>query len=115
MKFKVGDKVKVRKDLRNGYFGIENLEDYQNDKIFTIKSGREYKFYGYLYELLEDKIYYDFKEDMLIPVEDGLQERINKAIEYIEKEWYSKCTININDVVSFGDWHLDLLKILRGE
>ena len=46
---------------------------------------------------------------------EELEERINKAIEYIEKKWYSKCTINISDVVSFGDWHLDLLKILKGE
>lgn len=73
MKFKVGDKVKVRQDLENGYFDINNLEDYQNDKIFTIKSGREHNFYGYVYELLEDnKINYDFKEDMLIPANEEI-------------------------------------------
>ena len=46
---------------------------------------------------------------------EELKERLNKAVEYIEKEWYSKCTININDVVSFGDWRLYLLNILKGE
>ena len=42
-------------------------------------------------------------------------ERIDKAIEYIEKQWYSINTTNINDIVSLGNWKLDLLSILRGE
>ena len=44
-----------------------------------------------------------------------LQQRIDKAIEYIEKQWYSINTTNINDIVSLGNWKLDLLSILRGE
>lgn len=72
MKFKVGDKVKVRKDLENGYYCIEDLEDYQNDKVFTIKSEGKLKLSGYVYELLEDETNYDFKEDMLIPAEEEI-------------------------------------------
>ena len=79
MRFKVGDKVKVRKDLKNGYFSIYDLEDYQNDKIFTIESERKYKLSGYVYKLLEDnKINYDFRGDMLIPAEEEI---ILKAIK----------------------------------
>ena len=42
------------------------------------------------------------------------KKRIDKAIEYIKKDWYSKSTINIDNVV-IGDWRIDLLNILQGE
>lgn len=67
MKFKVGDKVKVKKDLKNGYCGIDNLEDYQNDKVFTIEQG-----IGNVHKLLEDKAGYYFIEEMLIPAEEEI-------------------------------------------
>ena len=67
MKFKVGDKVKVRKDLKNGHCGIDNLEDYQNDKVFTIEQG-----IGKVYNLLEDKAGYYFSEEMQILVEEKI-------------------------------------------
>lgn len=71
MKFKIGDKVKVRQDLENGYYCIGNLEDYQNDKVFTISEG-EHKLSEYVYKLLEDKINYEFREDMLIPANEEI-------------------------------------------
>jgi uncharacterized protein YjaZ len=40
---------------------------------------------------------------------------IDKAIEYIKNKWYEKNTRNIEDMVSFGDWRLDLLEILGGK
>ena len=41
-----------------------------------------------------------------------LQQRIDKAIEYIKNNWYSKNTRNIDELHSLGDWRLDLLEIL---
>ena len=73
MKFVIGDKVKVRKDLKNGHCGIDNLEEYQNDKVFTIEQG-----IGNVYNLLEDKAGYYFSEEMLISVEEKI---ILKAIK----------------------------------
>lgn len=73
MKFAIGDKVKVRKDLKNGYCGIDNLEDYQNDKVFTIEQG-----IGNVHKLLEDKAGYYFIEEMLMPAEEEI---ILKAIK----------------------------------
>ena len=78
MKFKIGDKVKVKKDLKNGYCGIHNLEDYQNDKVFTIETisiGEKSK---YCYTLLEDEKEYFFREDMVIPANEEI---ILKAIK----------------------------------
>lgn len=72
MKFKVGDKVKVRKDLKNGYYSISDLEDYQNDKVFTIKQGIEDNKKENVYKLLEDKINYHFSEEMLISAEEEI-------------------------------------------
>lgn len=45
----------------------------------------------------------------------NLQQRIDKAIEYIKKKWYEKNTRNIEDMISLGDWRLDLLEILGGK
>ena len=73
MKFVIGDKVKVRKDLKNGHCGIDNLEDYQNDKVFTIEQG-----IGNVHKLLEDKAGYYFIEEMLMPAEEEI---ILKAIK----------------------------------
>ena len=67
MEFKVGDKVKVKKDLKNGYCGIDNLEDYQNDKVFTIEQG-----IGNVHKLLEDEAGYYFIEEMLMPAEEEI-------------------------------------------
>lgn len=83
MKFKIGDKVKVRQDLKNGHCGIDNLEDYQNDKVFTIEQG-----IGNVYNLLEDKAGYYFSEEMLMPAEEeiilkGVKKSHNNHFEYI--------------------------------
>ena len=45
---------------------------------------------------------------------DMLGERIDKAVEYIKNNWYSKNTRNIDELHSLGDWRLDLLEILNG-
>ena len=41
-----------------------------------------------------------------------LQKRIDIALEYIKKEWYSKNTKDINKMASFHDWRIDLYNIL---
>ena len=43
-----------------------------------------------------------------------LDNRITKAIECIKNYWYSKNTRDIERMVSFGDWRIDLLNILQG-
>lgn len=109
MKFKVGDKVKVRKDLKNGYYGICNLEDYQNDKVFTIETisiGEKSK---YCYTLLEDEEEYFFREEMLIPVEEkeeiilkGVKKNHNNYVEYIieapQKNGYVCSYVGTNEI-----------------
>ena len=41
-------------------------------------------------------------------------ENIRKeAIKYVTKKWYSKNTEDINKMVSFGNWEIDLLNILN--
>ena len=44
-----------------------------------------------------------------------LNNKIDKAIEYIEEKWYEKNTMDIYSVVSTGDIRIDILKILKGE
>ena len=46
---------------------------------------------------------------------DLLEYRIDKAVEYIKNNWYSKNTRNIDELHSLGDWRLDLLEILNGD
>ena len=38
--------------------------------------------------------------------------RCDKAVEYIKNDWYSKNTVNIDNVV-IGNWRIDLLNILQ--
>ena len=54
------------------------------------------------------------KEVVLSEVED-LQNRIDKATQYIKNDWYKKDTRDIENMISLGDWRLDLLEILKGE
>lgn len=102
MKFKVGDKVKVRQDLKNGYCGIDNLEDYQNDKVFTIEQG-----IGNVHKLLEDKAGYYFSEEMLMPAEEeiilkGVKKSHNNYFEYIievpQKNGYVCSHVGTNEI-----------------
>lgn len=103
MKFVIGDKVKVRKDLKNGHCGIENLEDYQNDKVFTIKQG-----IGNVYNLLEDKAGYYFSEEMLILVEEKI---ILKAIK--NKQGIYEMELPKNLVFIGSRTELDNIRILE--
>lgn len=103
MKFKVGDKVKVRKDLKNGHCGIENLEDYQNDKVFTIEQG-----IGNVYNLLEDKAGYYFSEEMLILVEEKI---ILKAIK--NKQGIYEMELPKNLVFVGSRTELDNIRVLE--
>lgn len=103
MKFVIGDKVKVRKDLKNGHCGIDNLEDYQNDKVFTIEQG-----IGNVYNLLEDKAGYYFSEEMLILVEEKI---ILKAIK--NKQGIYEMEIPKNLVFVGSRTELDNIRILE--
>ena len=103
MKFVIGDKVKVRKDLKNGHCGIDNLEDYQNDKVFTIEQG-----IGNVYNLLEDKAGYYFSEEMLILVEEKI---ILKAIK--NKQGIYEMELPKNLVFVGSRTELDNIRILE--
>lgn len=43
---------------------------------------------------------------------EDYKSRCEKAIEYIKNDWYSKNTVNIDNVV-IGNWRIDLLNILQ--
>lgn len=103
MKFVIGDKVKVRKDLKNGHCGIDNLEDYQNDKVFTIEQG-----IGNVYNLLEDKAGYYFSEEMLILVEEKI---ILKAIK--NKQGFYEMELPKNLVFIGSRTELDDIRIME--
>lgn len=56
-----------------------------------------------------------WREEELLNQEEQLEvykSCIEKAIEYIKNNWYSKNTTNIDNVV-IGDWRIDLLNILQ--
>ena len=103
MKFVIGDKVKVKKDLKNGYCGIDNLEDYQNDKVFTIEQG-----IGNVHKLLEDEAGYYFSEEMLILVEEKI---ILKAIK--NKQGIYEMELPKNLVFVGSRTELDNIRILE--
>ena len=107
MKFKVGDKVKVKKDLKNGYCGIDNLEDYQNDKVFTIEQG-----IGNVHKLLEDKAGYYFIEEMLIPAEEEI---ILKAIKNEQGYYEIKLPKEIKIYSYGGNGDYDYIKCIKKE
>jgi len=76
MKYKVGDKVIIRKDLAERpseiAFMFSNMVKYAG-QVATIKHVNDY---GYLYSVEEND--YFWVEDMLEPVEDTLEEVLNK-------------------------------------
>ena len=59
----------------------------------TLKNGKEFVLYSPKYV-------------------NKLENKIDKSIEYIKNNWYSKNTRNIEELHSLGDWRLDLLEIL---
>ena len=40
-----------------------------------------------------------------------LKKQADDVVEYIKKDWYSKNTIDINEIV-IGDWRIDILRML---
>lgn len=113
MKFKAGDKVKVRKDLKNGYYGIDDLKDYQNDKVFTIETissiGGESK---YCYTLLEDEEGYFFREEMLIPANEEI---ILKAIKNEQGFYEIRIPKEIRIYSYGGNGEYDYIKCIKKE
>lgn len=114
MKFKVGDKVKVRKDLKNGYYSIGDLENYQNDKVFTIKQGIEYNKKEIVYKLLEDKINYNFIEEMLISAEEEITLKGTFVKEEDNKKVY-KLNLDKLDWENFYNIDGDLYLCIKNE
>lgn len=88
---------------------------------------RRYVFHLWLSHQSEDDLYNritkdgDKIEELTVlyeserEVKEDYKSKVNKAIEYIEKKWYSKNTRNIDELYSLGNWKLDLLEILKGE
>ena len=98
MKYKVGDKVIIRKDLAETpseiTFMFSNMVKYAG-QVATIKHVNDY---GYLYSVEEND--YFWVEDMLDPVEDTLEEVIDKLESEI-KENKSK-NHKANEMVNSG-------------
>jgi len=84
MKFKVGDKVRVRKDLKQGIYGninyISCMDEYK-DKIATITEILEF---NNCYMLDIDRNAYYWSGEMLEPIESG--EKVAKSSEKVAKD-----------------------------
>ena len=81
----------------------EELEKIKQPTIFIDTQDMEERYGEQLYQ------------DYLVEQNKDLQQRIDKATEYIKNKWYEKNTRNIEDMISLGDWRLDLLEILGGK
>lgn len=57
--------------------------------------------------------YWDLKKmyEELKKENQQLKKQKDDVVEYIKKNWYSKNTRNINEIV-IGDWRIDLLRML---
>lgn len=76
MKYKVGDKVRVRKDLEvgnmyGGYTFVDSMNEFKGKEL-TIR-----KLYPSSYELIEDKGEYGWTDEMLEPTKPSLLDVIN--------------------------------------
>lgn len=63
-------------------------------------------------QLEKEKDYLDDYNRHLHNENKQLENIRKEAIEYVTKKWYSKNTEDINKMVSFGNWEIDLLNIL---
>ena len=130
IEFKVGDKVRVRKDLQNGYCGIGLLPEYQKGQVYTIQ---KINYDSYILE--EDERKYNFGFDMLVPVvpltpkdlqfADVLTIRNGERYAYIDRYMYGEsdnyscdcCKLEENynnDLTSEdGDEDWDIVKVER--
>lgn len=63
-----------------------------------------YSFYDENYVYLGDYI-------KLQQENQQLKKQKDNVVEYIKKNWYSKSTKDINEIV-IGDWRIDLLRML---
>lgn len=88
MRFKVGDKVRVREDLQTReYYGESNLyvNPYMED--FLGKEVIIERVYGDRYTLLGDERSWEWNDEMLEPIDDPLvkkiEERNNKPVKMI--------------------------------
>ena len=67
------------------------------------------------YEIKSMKLLIDEMKDTIDHKKEyigQLEQRIKRAIEYVRTEWYSKNTKDIEKMVSFNDWRIDLYNIL---
>ena len=71
--------------------------------------------YNDLVRVYENCLWFINNVEQIIETSNQLQQRINKAIEYIKNKWYSKNTRNIEELYSLGNWQIELLEILGGK
>lgn len=107
MKYKVGDKVRVRGDLKVGkrYGGVTFIPCMEKNKTFKILFARESENY-----ILNDECNLCYSSEMLRPAEFKIwcetDEELKAVLEELEKEGYmwndsrKKPTENINDIIS---------------
>lgn len=72
MKYKVGDKVRIRQDIQNGKYGVvESMLKYKGHvmTIWSLMDNREFGS-GYGYTMEEDPIQYVWSEETLEPAEE---------------------------------------------
>ena len=86
MKFKVGDKVRIREDLevgkKYGYYNIvEDMKKYEGKEFIIDEVRRNYY-------RLKDENWYSWTDEMLEPVEEGGKDNMN--IEQLNLEYKNK-------------------------
>ena len=100
MKYKVGDKVRIREDLveEKVYGGAITVDDMVNmsGDVVTIESVAQISDKGFIYQIVEDSDKYDWASEMFEPVEEELtaEEAIKIQAEMCRSVMCKDCTIN---------------------
>lgn len=100
MKYKVGDKVRIREDLveEKVYGGAITVDDMVNmsGDVVTIESVAQISDKGFIYQIVEDPDKYDWASEMFEPVEEELtaEEAIKIQAEMCRSVMCKDCTIN---------------------
>ena len=100
MKYKVGDKVRIREDLveEEDYGGAITVDDMVNmsGDVVTIESVVQISDKGFVYHIVEDSDKYDWTSAMFEPVEEELtaEEAIKIQAEMCRSVMCKDCAIN---------------------
>lgn len=130
MKFKVGDKVKVRQDLKiNEQYGnltfVKEMQKMKGKTVTIEEVCRVYYYikefkYGWTDEMFEDKVNFiksDLKDGDIVTQRDGNKKTVcdnTKSLKGLNDDSYlSKDNYNDNLIDKDGDTQFDIIKVER--